>query len=237
MGPENKSSAGAVLSALLLILAAPAFAVWWLGPTCASRWLDRPITIDGDAEDWRSQEIDDSGSLSFAFANDERDLYVLIVPHTRPARAQLAGVYGQDFTFWIDPKGGREHKLVITVRAPLGADKGRVVEAPAAAVAGSSTAAVAQAAMGDVAGRGAFEARIPLALLGSPRPGRVMVGVATSRLLRQPEAAGSWDRSGERRQGKDGRAARPEFQGFIDEDYLPIQLIVRVTLAAPPGVK
>ncbi|MCX5787881.1 MAG: hypothetical protein NTX64_05140 [Elusimicrobia bacterium] len=217
----------AVLVAALL-LAAPARALWWLGPTSQSRWRDRPITVDGGAEDWRAQEADDAGALSFAFANDDQDLYVMIRPHTKAARAQIGGTYGQEFTVWIDPKAGREHRLVVTVRAPSGPSGERVVEAPALAVAGSTASVEAQAAMGLASERGVFEARIPLRFLGTPRPERVTVGIETSKPTKIPERAGVWERGDKKGKGE----ARPQVPGFIDEDYLPIRLLIRVTLSA-----
>ncbi len=92
---------------VVFCLIAPEVRAFWWGPSDTSLWRDRKITVDGNDKDWLKQEqedSDDSGGIQFAFANDAKNLYVLVVPHTRSTKAQMAGKYGQDFSIRM---GGR----------------------------------------------------------------------------------------------------------------------------------
>ena len=240
-----------LLAVLIVLAVAPARAFWW-GPSYKSLWLDRTISIDGNADDWRAQEQDDAEGLSFAFANDDKNLYVLVVPHTKLMKAQMAGSYGQDFVIWLDPKAGKDKLIGIKLHAPS-PDAQRDVEvlADTAAVPAMPVGDGAEVRMGPADERGVLEGRIPLRLLGTNPPQKISVGFETSRPEKWPgrieKSASAAGREKDQdpgteagmepggggmrrhRQGGGGHARRPS--GPAGEDFSPIELWIRVTLA------
>lgn len=216
-------------------LAAPASALWW-GPSVESVWRDRAIAVDGSDEDWRSQPKDDYEGFALSFANDEADLYILISPHTREAKARLAGTRGQDFTVWLDPKGGKEKAIGITLLAPEGAGlprKGRVsgVRVPASAV---PTSLEPEMRVGPMDARGVLELRVPLRYFGSAAPAKLSAGLEASRPTGGPAPldanGGIWKPS-----GRAGKGEAHIFRAASDptiEDLMLFQLWLRVRLAS-----
>ena len=192
------------LMSLLLLAAAPITALWF-GPRAQSRWAATPIIIDGKSDDWTIQDTDDAEGIVYAFANDAQHLYLMLAPHTRSTREQLVGRYQQDLMIWIDRKAKLDKITGLRILAPSRPeDPDRILET----VDISSTVENALVRMGPAQGRGIFEARIPLAVLGAPLPAILSVGVEESVARRWP-----------------AQSAEP---------LEPIHLWVRVTLARKP---
>ncbi|MBI4371722.1 MAG: hypothetical protein HY552_05425 [Elusimicrobia bacterium] len=171
----------AALLAALALTAAPAEA-FWLGPRAQSRRLDAPIAVDGRDADW-PPDGDEAEGLRYLFANDSERLCLLLSPHTKDGRVQMAGLNGQDFTLWLDPKGGSRRALGLRLPPPERGDP--AAPRPAEAVgldAEGVRAADAELRMGPVLNRGAFEACIPLKWLGPSPPKKIGVGFAVSAL-------------------------------------------------------
>jgi len=86
------------------------------GPKMPSRWLDRPVTIDGEASEWDGAlySLDESRLLVGAF-NDGDNLYLCLGTEDRGLERQ---VLSRGFTLWIDPDGGK--KNVFGLHFPLG---------------------------------------------------------------------------------------------------------------------
>ena len=207
-------SAAPLLAPLLaaLLLAAPA-AAWWFGPKFKSAWRQRPIVLDGDgATDWPQAERDDAGDMSFAFANDETDLYFMFAPHTHPAKAQLAGSYGQDLSVWVDPKAGMDRRYGVGITTPqkAGDDVVRIITAIGPDPARSHDIRVKAGILDE---HGVLEGRVPLRLLGEPPPKVVTVGLEAAKPLHAPPP----------KSDPKGRSA--------DELFAPVRIWVRVTLA------
>jgi hypothetical protein len=204
--------------AALLILAAvavPASALWF-GPRFNSVWRDRPIVVDGDGkDDWPSDRRDDAGDMSFGFANDAKDLYVMFAAHTKASKAQLGGTYGQDLSFWVDPRGGMGHVLGVGLTAPqkAGDDMIRVFTAIGSDAARSRYIEVRAGSLDE---HGIIEARVPLQLLGNPPPRVVTVGLEAAMPVKIPHGT------------SDPKARSP------DERFGVVRIWVRVKLAPPP---
>jgi hypothetical protein len=75
------------------------------GEEIDSRWLDREITVDGDASEWRGTEqfSDDEKGIRFAVFNDDEDLYICLSTWNTKTQQQIL-VRG--LTFWFDAGGG-----------------------------------------------------------------------------------------------------------------------------------
>ena len=221
--------------AAVLLAPSPGGALW-LGHRAESRWRGTAIAVDGSAEDWKSPEGDEAEGLMFVFANDDKDLYVLVSPHTKSTKAQLSGENDQDFTLWLDPKAGKKKNLAIRLLAPargqIGPDRELVaVGLDSATASDQQTPAGAEVRVGPADERGVLEARIPLRYLGARRPQRVTVGFETSAPVRPHgrKEAGS---------GKDRSRGGDRSTGSSDtEESDVLRLWVRVTLAEPPPLK
>jgi hypothetical protein len=78
--------------------------------------LDREITVDGDAGDWKGilQFVED-GNMSFGLANDAQFMYIVLVVGDREVRRQIimSGLY-----LWFDPEG--EEGKRFGIRFPIG---------------------------------------------------------------------------------------------------------------------
>lgn len=247
----------ALLSVAALLTALPSHAFWW-GSKSRSLWLDHPITIDGNADDWKFNEDDDDEGLAFSFANDDKNLYLLVAPHTKSIKAQMAGAYGQDFVIWLDPHAGLKKRIGIRLHAPGRSDTERGVEVviDTAGVTAPALQDDIEVRMGPAEERGILEARIPLRYLGEILPKMISIGLETSRPEKQPgridKTAGYWDRKGGQKQesgaddgaqesgmkrgrrgggGGGGKSRRSSGDG--GEDFSPVQLWIRVTLARP----
>lgn len=202
-------------AALLLLLATPA-AAWWFGPKYDSVWRDRSIAVDGETRDWPAERRDDAADMTFAFANDGTDLFVLFLPHTRTAKQQLAGAYNQDMTLWVDPKGGMSKRLGVALTAPQKTGEGGFVRVVTAAGPEPESARRIEVRNGDFDGHGALEARVPLSLLGSPAPRFVSVGLEMAKPAHAPLPV------------VDAKGRSP------DELFAAVRIWVRVRLARPP---
>lgn len=205
---------GVRLAPLVLFLSAPA-AAWWFGPKYDAFRPERPIEIDGDARDWPPERRDDAADMTFAFADDGTDLFVLFLPHTRTAKQQLAGTYNQDITLWVDPKGGMAKRFGVALTAPQKTGDGRFVRVVTAAGPEPGSARQVEVRNGDFDARGALEARVPLALLGTPAPKFVSVGLETSKPAHTPLPV------------VDAKGRSP------DELFAAVRIWVRVTLPKP----
>lgn len=195
-----------------LLLAAPA-AAWWFGPKYDAFRPERPITVDGDARDWPASRRDDAGDMTFAFANDDSDLYVLFQPHTRSAKEQLGGTYGQAMTLWVDPAAGMNKRFGVALTAPQKTADGRFVRVVTATGPETEAARQIEVRTGDFDEHGALEARMPLSLLGPRPPKYVTVGLETTRPAKIPRPV------------VDPKGRSP------DEAFAAVRLWVRVRLA------
>jgi hypothetical protein len=170
------------LSALLLA-ASPA-AAWWFGPKFTSQRRQRPVSIDGEGRDWPALERDDAADMSFSFTHDDEHLYVLFAPHTRGAKAQLGGAYGQDLSLWFDPEAAMNRVFGARITAPQKAGTETVRLILAAGPRPESARIMAKA--GALDEHGVLEASIPLELFGRPAPKVVTVGLEADTPLRPP---------------------------------------------------
>jgi hypothetical protein len=250
MRTTQPKTAQALLICVVLLAAAPSRAFWW-GPSAESRWRDRTITIDGRDDDWKDQDADDAEGVAFAFANDEKDLYVLISPHTKSLKQQLAGNYDQDFSIWVDTSVGKNKRVAVRLLAPasFGATEAREVE-----TVGIDTDSIAakdspDLRIGPMDERGVLEARIPLSYLGASLPKKISVGLETSIPKRPPpaQAAGRHparespadQESGQemggsgRGHGRKGGTGGKHGDAGSKEEFEPLDLWIRVTLSAP----
>jgi hypothetical protein len=203
------------LAFLLLALGAGPASALWLGARARSVWTSEPPEIDGRREDWKLLPEDDAGGVLYGVSNDDRYLYLIIVPHTRAAREQLAGVYLQDLILWFDPKGAKNKHTGAQIAAPERLDQTwRHLEPLRLPPAEDALVYVAP-----VNARGALEARIPLSWLGSPRPRAFTLGLEAQVPRRPPAPPPRRSRRDEPDWGP------PRFEAF--------SLWLRLTLAAP----
>ena len=228
-----------LLACAALLAAAPCRAFWW-GPRAQSLWRDRAIVIDGRDEDWQGQEAGDAQGVAFAFANDDQDLYVLLSPHTRSLKRQLAGDFKQDFTIWIDTSAGKRKAVGVKL-------SGETSPREAADVGMAADGAAAELRVGPMDERGVLEARIPLAGLGNPMPRIISVGFETSAPREGPaaearhpghEASGDQEpdpQMGRRGHGRKGGMAGKHGNAGSEERFEPLDVWVRVTLSPRSG--
>lgn len=202
-------------SILLLAAAAAPAAGLWLGPRAQSRWAEEPPEIDGRRDGWTFAPEEDARGVLYASANDGRFLYLVVVPHTRWAREQLAGVYQQDVVVWLDPKGGRAKSTGVRIAAPERLDQSWRALEPVRLPADED----ALVFVAPVNARGVLEARLPLSWLGSPAPRSFTVGIEAQEPRRPPAAP--------RRAPRDG----PDFG---PPRFEPFTLWLRLTLAPKP---
>ena len=173
------------LLALLLAPAAPARALW-LGPRAELKTVSAAPAIDGKSDDWRLEPDDESEGLAYGLARDDKYLYLIFVPHTRPAKEQLAGVYQQDLMIWLDLKNGKSRISGLRILAP--AEIGETARAlePVRVSTAAAGDAEAAAAVGPMEGRGALETRLPLAWLGPEAPRQFSLGLEALAPRRPP---------------------------------------------------
>jgi hypothetical protein len=72
--------------------------------TLRSAWKDHDIAIDGKDIDWR-QEMVKERSIAFAACNDAENLYLCLSITDKMTKAQMLGLFKQDFYVWFDPQG------------------------------------------------------------------------------------------------------------------------------------
>jgi len=103
----------AVVSCAILAAIAPASC---RASKLESKWLDRPITIDGKAPEWAGQEAyyDEKKGLKIGFFNDARYLYVYLSTWHRETQRQILM---NGLTVWFDAKGKK--KEVFGIAYPL----------------------------------------------------------------------------------------------------------------------
>jgi hypothetical protein len=238
-----------LLVGAVLLAAAPSRAFWW-GPSSESRWRDKAITIDGHAEDWRDREPDEAEGLAFAFANDDKDLYVMVSAHTKSLKQQMEGDFEQDFSIWIDTSVGKKRRIAVKLLAP--AEPGDTADRAVATIGIDMGSAAAKdeavVRIGPMDERGVLEARIPLSYLGTPLPKRFSIGLETSNPKKTPPAQAGHhpkqkspkDEEPGQEAGGRGHARRSGMGGKpgssdSDDPFEPIDLWIRVTLSSPPG--
>lgn len=251
--PENSAVTSRILLICAALLAAVPSRAFWLGSRAESRWRDRTITIDGRDEDWKDQETDDAKGIAFAFANDDKDLYVLVSPHIKSLKQQMAGEFEQDFSIWIDTSAGKKKIVAVKLLAPaaLGDTVEREVETVGIDTGSVAAIGTADLRIGPTDERGVLEARIPLSYLGTPLPKTISVGLETSDPKKAPPAqAGvrrparespkeqeSGQEMGGRGRGhgrKGGLGGKHEGTGS-EEKFERLNLWTRVTLSARSG--
>jgi len=169
---------------------------FWFGSKTDSRWTGQALPLDGTPQKWRVREEDEDSGLAYAFANDSKNLYIMLSPHTRAAKDELAGSYGQDLTIWLDAHAGKGKTLGIRLAAPgsrgdQSSRKADVVGLDTAAVPVSLDNDGAEVIVGPVTERGLVEARIPLRYLGPVPPEKISVGIETSKAKEAPPQAGN----------------------------------------------
>jgi hypothetical protein len=242
-------TARALLVGAVLLAAGPCQAFWW-GPSAQSRWRDRPIKIDGRDDDWKDQETDDAQGLEFAFANDDKDLYVLVSPHTKSIKQQMAGDFKQDFTIWIDTSVGKKQRVAVKLLAPTSVGNPRDVETVGIGTGSIAAKDEADMRIGPMDERGVLEARIPLSYLGTPLPKTISVGLETTALKLPPpsrtgahhtpsqipkdqDSGSGQELSGRGRgHGRAGGTGSKHESSESEEEFSPIGLWIRVTLSA-----
>jgi hypothetical protein len=74
--------------------------------TLLSHWRATNIAIDGNDVEWQGS-MTQYGNLYIGAANDDRFLYLCLAATEKRTKAQLMGLFKQDFYVWFDPKGGR----------------------------------------------------------------------------------------------------------------------------------
>ena len=81
------------------------------GASLESKALDRPITVDGKAEDWRDSltYFKDAGIAVGAF-NDQKDLYVCVTSWNQEISLEAMN---QGLTVWFSPGGAAEKRFGI----------------------------------------------------------------------------------------------------------------------------
>jgi hypothetical protein len=72
--------------------------------TLLSHWRDHEIIIDGKDNDW-PQSMDKERSIAFAACNDAQNLYLCLSITDKMTKAQMMGLFKQDFYVWFDPQG------------------------------------------------------------------------------------------------------------------------------------
>ena len=83
-----------LLSGLLMVV--PCRAFWLGGSSSSSRWVDKSIIIDGTASDWIIDDGTEDSGFTFAFSNDDKNIYFLISPKTNSTKFLLAAAFDQD---------------------------------------------------------------------------------------------------------------------------------------------
>jgi hypothetical protein len=245
-------TARALLVCAVMLAAAPSRAFWW-GPSAESRWRDRAITIDGRDDDWKDQDTDDEQGVAFAFANDDKDLYFLVSPHTKSLKQQMAGDFEQDFSIWIDTSVGKKQRVAVKLLAPTSSAGSAEREVATVGIATDSVASkdTPDMRIGRMDERGVLEARIPLSYLGAPLPKRISVGLETSTPKKHPSSPGAGhhpahqtakDQESDQDMGSGGRRHSPrggmggKTGGSDSEDrFEPLELWIRVTLSERSG--
>ena len=252
---KNITLFAVLIVATVLSACAPCRA-FWFGPKTDSLWAVRPLQPDGNAQKWQVREGDEDSGLAYAFANDLKNIYLMLSPHTKSAKDELAGSYGQDFTIWLDTHAGKGKIIGIRLAAPAGQ---RDQSARTTEVIGLDTAAVpvsldndgAEISIAPVLERGIIEARIPLRYLGTGPVNKISIGIETSQPKEAPPRAekksGSWQKEqtagGEDAGGMAGGGVKRGHRGGgglqrskvpQDEDLTPLDIWIRVTLAPQP---
>ena len=161
-----------LLPALLLLAAAPARALWF-GPRAKSAAPVKPVVLDCDETDWDPGIFDDSGGITYGFANDDRYLYVVYIPHTRMMKFQLSGGYRQSFTIWVYP--GAKIRKTAGFMAYSPGSGAAVAMQPVGSAAEADGQALAALPLADR--RSVLEARIPLRDVGVSPGQTVAVGL------------------------------------------------------------
>jgi hypothetical protein len=229
-----------VILASLLLVAAQANA-FWFGPKTDSVWTDKPVVLDGKMAKWRPKDDDDDSGIVYAFANDAQNLYLMLYPHTKSAKDELAGAYEQDFTIWLDTQAGKGKTVGIRLGAP-GNEYDYMQRDTEIIGIDSTTVAAPRINVGPVKERGIIEAAIPLVFLGKTVPEKISVGITTSPARKTPphnikkagkdaarqdsDDSGVKFSRGHRGGGQRKRSGEPQ-----DEDLTPLDLWIRVTMA------
>ena len=78
----------------------------WLDSTADSAW-NTNIKMSGDAAGWKVDDSVEEGGFIFAFANDSKNIYLLIQPANLDGKKRLKNIYSTDFTVWVDTDGGK----------------------------------------------------------------------------------------------------------------------------------
>jgi hypothetical protein len=100
-----KKIAAYVIAAAAMAAAAPCHALW-LSSSADSEW-NEGIKMDGIGRAWQiSDSVEDSG-FTIAFANDAKNVYMLLKPSDTEGTTRLKNIYTTDFTVWIDTGAGK----------------------------------------------------------------------------------------------------------------------------------
>lgn len=104
-------------------LSSPAMALW-LGNSADSVWQEGKLSIDGKASDWKVDDVTDEDGLTYAFSNDNKNLYIYVSPHTTKAKRLLSMAYRQNFTIWVDTAAGKGENVGIKMTMPARKKRG-----------------------------------------------------------------------------------------------------------------
>gem|GEM_PF-2835764 len=89
---------------LLMMCVAPlCFLAGCVDVTVRSAWKDREIVIDGKDADWGAPTVDQR-SIAFGVCNDAENLYVRLSITDKMTKAQMLGLFKQDFYLWFDSR-------------------------------------------------------------------------------------------------------------------------------------
>ncbi len=75
-----------------------------------SAWKDHEIVVDGKDNDWPPEAMIKEKNVAFGICNDNENLYMCLSITDKITKAQLMGLFKQDFCVWIDTATGMEYK-------------------------------------------------------------------------------------------------------------------------------
>ena len=77
-----------------------------------SAWSKQELIVDGKDSDWAMPLLKEK-NIAFGACNDENNLYLCFSVTDRMTKAQLLGLFKQDFYLWLSTKQEKKHALGI----------------------------------------------------------------------------------------------------------------------------
>ena len=78
--------------------------------TMRSSWKDHEIIVDGKDTDWVPDVMAKEKNVTFGACNDDENLYLCLSVTDKITKAQLMGLFKQDFYVWIDTGIGMQER-------------------------------------------------------------------------------------------------------------------------------